>query len=149
MVSTISIPKAYSEVYSFLNTLGSEYIKKIPEKIYNTIKDNRDKEYNPIYKKDQSLKEGMLSIEALSLIAALNLQYWCNNDEEKRELKEKYLDNTIKEQEKYSYDNLFKNKKENPKVIKENITEEVDLVEYKESILKKIWNKLISIFKLL
>lgn len=88
MVNTVKIPRAYSEVYSFLNTLGSEYIYKIPEEIYNTVKENRDKEYNPVYQKEQTLKEGMLSIEALSLIAALNLQYWCS-DEEKKELKER------------------------------------------------------------
>lgn len=147
MVNTVKIPRAYSEVYSFLNTLGSEYIKKIPEKIYNTVKDNRDKEYNPVYKKEQTLKKGMLSNEAISLIAALNLQYWCENDEEKKELKEKYLENTKIEQEKYSYDNLFKNKKETTRKIEENTAEKVALVEYKEPILKRIWNMILSIFK--
>ena len=29
MVSTVKIPRAYSEVYSFINTLGNEYIEKI------------------------------------------------------------------------------------------------------------------------
>jgi len=146
MVNTVKIPRAYSEVYSFLNTLGSEYIYKIPEEIYNTVKENRDKEYNPVYQKEQTLKEGMLSIEALSLIAALNLQYWCS-DEEKKELKEKYLENTKNEQKKYSYDNLFKNKKVISKPIEKIVTEEVALVEYKESILKRICNKILSIFK--
>ena len=42
MVNTVKIPRAYSEVYSFLNTLGSEYIYKIPEEIYNTVKENRE-----------------------------------------------------------------------------------------------------------
>ena len=31
MVSTVKIPRAYSEVYSFINTLGIEYKEKIPE----------------------------------------------------------------------------------------------------------------------
>ena len=137
MVSTVKIPKAYSEVYSFINTLGIEYIEKIPNKIYNTIRDNRDKEYNPIYKKEQTIKEGILSYEALCLLSALNLQYWCNDNEEKSLLKQKYIENTKKEQEKYSYDNLFKNKSK----IAENISKEQEntaMIEYKESIFTKI-----------
>lgn len=140
MVSTIKIPRAYSEVYSFINALGNEYKNKIPSKIYNTIRDNRDKEYNPIIEKDQTIKSGMLSHEALSLISALNLQYWCNDNEEKNILKQKYIENTKKEQEKYSYDNLFKNKQ--PKVIESTSNEpkHTEMIEYKESIFTRIKN---------
>ena len=139
MVSTVKIPRAYSEVYSFINTLGNEYIEKIPNKIYYIIRDNRDKEYNPIYKKEQTLKEGVLSHEALCLHSALNLQYWSNDNEEKNLLKQKYIENTKKEQEKYSYDNLFKNKSK----IVENISNEQEhkeVIEYKESIFTRIKN---------
>lgn len=140
MVSTVKIPRAYSEVYSFINTLGIEYKEKIPNKVYDTIRDNRDKEYNPIYKKEQTMQEGILSYEALCLLSALNLQYWCNDNEEKNILKQKYIENTKKEQEKYSYDNLFKNKQ--PKVIEStsNELEHTEMIEYKESIFTRIKN---------
>ena len=140
MVSTVKIPRAYSEVYSFINTLGIEYKEKIPHKVYDTIRDNRDKEYNPIYKKEQTIQEGILSYEALCLLSALNLQYWCNDNEEKNILKQKYIENTKKEQEKYSYDNLFKNKQ--PKVIESTSNEpkHTEMIEYKESIFTRIKN---------
>ena len=140
MVSTVKIPRAYSEVYSFINTLGIEYKEKIPNKVYDTIRDNRDKEYNPIYKKEQTIQEGILSYEALCLLSALNLQYWCNDNEEKNILKQKYIENTKKEQEKYSYDNLFKNKQ--PKVIESTSNEpkHTEMIEYKESIFTRIKN---------
>lgn len=140
MVSTVKIPRAYSEVYSFINTLGIEYKEKIPDKVYDTIRDNRDKEYNPIYKKEQTIQEGILSYEALCLLSALNLQYWCNDNEEKNILKQKYIENTKKEQEKYSYDNLFKNKQ--PKVIESTSNEpkHTEMIEYKESIFTRIKN---------
>ena len=140
MVSTVKIPRAYSEVYSFINTLGIEYKEKIPNKVYDTIRDNRDKEYNPIYKKEQTIPEGILSYEALCLLSALNLQYWCNDNEEKNILKQKYIENTKKEQEKYSYDNLFKNKQ--PKVIESTSNEpkHTEMIEYKESIFTRIKN---------
>lgn len=140
MINTVKIPRAYSEVYSFINTLGLEYKEKIPNKVYDTIRNNRDKEYNPIYKKEQTMQEGILSHEALCLLSALNLQYWCNDDEEKNILKQKYIENTKKEQEKYSYDNLFKNKQ--PKVV-ENTSKELEhteMIKYKESIFTRIKN---------
>lgn len=139
MVNTVKIPRAYSEVYSFINTLGIEYIEKIPNKVYDTIKENRDKEYNPIYKKEQTLQEGILSHEALCLLSALNLQYWCNDNEEKNILKQKYIENTKKEQEKYSYDNLFKNKSKTVENIS-NEQEHTEMIEYKESIFTRIKN---------
>lgn len=145
MINIVKIPRAYSEVHSFINTLGMEYIEKIPNKIYNTIKDNRDKEYNPVFKKEQTLKEGLLSHEALCLLSALNLQYWCNDNEEKNLLKQKYIENTKKEQEKYSYDNLFKNKSK----IVENISNEqehTEMIKYKESIFLRIKNWFKRIF---
>ena len=67
------------------------------------------------------------------------MQYWCNDNEEKNLLKQKYIENTKKEQEKYSYDNLFKNKSK----IVENISNEQEhkeVIEYKESIFTRIKN---------
>ena len=50
------IREIFSEVYAILNTLGKEYIDKIPDKIYNLIKENKSNEYNPIYVLDERLK---------------------------------------------------------------------------------------------
>ena len=60
-------------------------------------------------------------------------------EKKKQEELEKYI--------KYNPDNLFKDKKETSKTIEKTRSKEVDLVEYNESLLKKIWNKIISIFK--
>lgn len=148
MINTIKIPRAYSEVYSFINALGDEYKEKIPTKIYNTIRDNRDKEYNPVIKKEYTIKKGMLSHEAITLIAALNLQYWCEDSEEKKILKETYIENTKKEQEKYSYENLFKNNK-NP--IDEEVDipkENVEMIEHKEQKwYQRLFAKILKLFR--
>lgn len=141
MVSSINFPKAYSEVYCFINALGISYIEKTPVWIYNTIKENRDINYNPKFEINQKITKDIISQEGLSLIAALNLQYWCENEKEKLELKKLYLNNTNKEDEKYSYDNLFKNN--NSKATTTNTS----LVEYKESIFKRIINKIKKFFK--
>lgn len=137
MINVANMEKAYSEVYAFLNAIGEEYINKIPSRIYNTIKNKRDLSYQPIYNKNQTMKEDMISKEALALIAGLNLEYWCEDEKQKQELKQCYLNNLKKEQEQYSYENLFKN---------ENVQEKNEitvLVEYQEkNIFKILLNKL-------
>ena len=87
----------------------------------------------------------MISQEALSLIAALNLQYWCKDENEKIKLKQTYIENTKKEDEKYSYDNLFKHKSnENRKVIngETSIQKATSIVEHKESLWIRILHKI-------
>ena len=39
--------------------------------------------YNPEYKVNQKMTNDVISKEALALIAALNLQYWCEDEKEK------------------------------------------------------------------
>ena len=142
MINTINVPGAYSEVYAFINILGNDYINKIPTKVYNAIKDNRDINYNPQFNKDQIIEKNDISQEALSLIAALNLQYWCTDLQEKNDLKKAYLDNTKKEDEKYSYENVFKTNENNTTSVinEEKVDNSVAMVEYKESVFVKIKN---------
>ena len=73
------------------------------------------------------------------------MNYWCENENEKNELKQIFKNNEDNYQnelrEKYNPDNIFK------KHIQENIVKnEVSLVEYKESIFKRLINKIKSIF---
>ena len=141
MINSAKIPKAYSEVYSLINALGDSYINKIPSSIYNTIKVERDINYNPKYESSKSISAKDISYEGLALISAINLQYWCTNQEEKNKLKEIYFNNTKLENEKYNYDNLFK------KHVQNEVRESVALVEYKERFFTKIIKKIKSFFK--
>ncbi len=81
----------------------------------------------------------------------LNLNYWCESEEHKKELISRYNDNEQKYQqelrEKYNPDNIFKNNDKKNSIQEEIIENEVALVEYKESIFKKIINKIKSIFR--
>ena len=144
MINSTNIPRAYSEVYAFMNTIGQEYINKVPKRIYEKIRNNRDKSYNPIYNKNQTMTKDSISKEALSLIAGLNLQYWCENEKEKEKLKQCYKANQLKEQEMYSYNNLFK--KDETQSEKTQVTA---LIEYKKdnffvqliNNIKKWWKR--------
>jgi len=81
----------------------------------------------------------------------LDLNYWCNSEEEKQELLKAYSNNDKKREkelrEKYNPDNIFKNK--NKEIEQEKTEEETTaLVKYKEeSFIKKIINRIKRFFK--
>lgn len=86
------------------------------------------------------------------MIALFHLNYWCNSDEEKEQLKQLFKNNEEKHQaeirEKYNPDNLFKNNKQET-IQEANVnSNNLAIVEYKESILKKFINKIKSLLHL-
>lgn len=144
----VQTQEMYSEVYSILNLLGESYIKKLPVSLFNMIKEEKRQDYNPKYDSKINLEQQNIKRETLSMIALFHLNYWCNSDEEKNELKTLFKTNEEKHQaeirEKYNPDNLFK--KRSLQQEENVITNEVAMVEYKESIFKRFINKIKNIF---
>ena len=144
----VQIQEIYSEVYSILNLLGESYIKKLPISLFNMIKEEKRQDYNPKYDSKINLEQQNIKRETLSMIALFHLNYWCNSDEEKKELKTLFKTNEEKHQaeirEKYNPDNLFK--KHSLQQEESTITNEVAMVEYKEPLFKRIINKIKIIF---
>lgn len=81
----------------------------------------------------------------------LNLQYWCENEDEKERLKKIYAQNEKKYQdmiqEKYNIDNIFK---KNEEIIenKQEQKNDMQIVVYKNSTLKRIINKILNFLHL-
>ena len=146
---SINTRQAYSEIDEFLDLLSPEKRNKIPQKLQQLFKDEKDKNYikgiNPnVPIKNQELKE-----ETLSIIALLNLQYWCDIATVNVRLEKIYADNEKKYQdmlqEKYNPDNIFKNKQSQNLV--EN-DEETSLVPIKEkNFILKLFDKIKNMFK--
>jgi len=144
----VQTQEIYSEVYSILNLLGESYIKKLPVSLFNMIKEEKRQDYNPKYDSKINLEQQNMKRETLSMIALFHLNYWCNSDEEKNELKTLFKTNEEKHQaeirEKYNPDNLFK--KRSTQQEEYVATNEVAMVEYKEPFLKRIFNKIKRMF---
>ena len=144
---------AYSEICEILNLLEEEYVDRIPQKVRNFFEEERDKEYKPIIDVNIELDKQNLQRETIVLLAILNLNYWCDSEEEKQEILRSFSDNEIlrlKEQkelyEKYNSDNLFKDKN----AIKEDVgaTDSLSMVEYKKpNVIQKLLKKIRSLFK--
>lgn len=148
MSISISTRQAYTEIDNFIELLDEYNKNKIPQKLRAYFKKEKDKEYIKNINPNQPIKEQNLKEETLALIAMLNLQYWCEDENEKQRLKAIYAENERKYQdeliERYNPNNLFKNKQ---KVVEEKI-EETAMVEYKEdSLYNKIKKFILNIFK--
>ena len=145
--------KAYAEVDEILPFMEDVYIDKIPKKLRELFKNERLEDYKPNIDPKIPLDEQKLQKKTFSILAMLNLNYWCEDEKEKKDLIAIYAENDRKKEElreKYNLDNLFK-KKETEQKIEEpqkNTAENTVLVEYKEEkFFKKLIKKIMNFFK--
>ena len=105
---------AYAEVDAILELLEDEFVNRIPVKVREFFKDEKDKEYIPNIRSDIGLDEQALKAETISILTLLQLNYWCDSEEEKQEILNELQENDrLKEEElreKYNPDNIFKNR---------------------------------------
>lgn len=137
--------QAYSEIDEFIGLLTNEQIEKIPLKLRELFKREKDPNYKKGINPNEPIKNQNLKEETLALIALLNLKYWCEDEEEKERLKKVYSNNENKYQEilrkKYNPDDIF-----NKKTTNVEVKEDTQLIIYKEPIMKRIINKILEIF---
>lgn len=143
---TDSYARAYAEILEIINHIGEDYKKKIPAKLLNFFEENKDMDYK--YQSTKTINNGVFLDETIALLSMLESKYWAT-PEEKVILEKVLKDNEIEYQnqlkEKYNQDFLFKKKKQ-VKNNEEAMTQEVEMIEYKESILKRFINKIKEIF---
>ena len=107
----------------------------------NLIKEEKLDSYNPKYDLRLPLEEQNIKEETIDMIALFYLNYWCESEDEKKEFRKVLQENEDMYQkqlnEKYNTDKLFKDSK-----IGNKENEEVQLIQYKRSIFKRIIDKI-------
>lgn len=140
---------AYAEVDAILNVLEDEYAEKIPEKVKKFFAEEKIKDYEPVIDVNVPLTEQNLKRETMVLLAILNLNYWCESENEKQEFLNELAQNENEKkelEEKYNPDNIFKKKQ--PLKNEENIQENMKMIEYKEkTLIRKILDRIMLFFK--
>lgn len=141
--------QAYSEVDEFIELLSIEHKNMLPLKLREFFKEEKDENYKKGINPNIPIKNQELKEETLSIIALLNLQYWCKDEKEKERLQKIYSKNEeiYRENMKvlYSSSNMFKKDINLYEDNQETNTQQI--VEYKESIFKKIINKILKIIR--
>ena len=143
-----STRKAYTEVDNFIELLDEYHKNKIPKKLREFFKNEKEEKYIKNIYRNIPIKEQNLLQETLSLIAFLNLQYWCDDEEERKRLRKIYTENekTVMKQMRLKYDinNIFKERRK--EVIEEETKDNVAMIRYKDSLIQRIINKIKKIF---
>lgn len=138
---------AYAEVDEILNLLEEEYANKIPEKVRNFFREEKMKDYKPEINVEIPLTEQNLKRETMVLLAILNLNYWCESEEEKEKFRKELAENEKEQkelEEKYNPDNLFKKKQQE----KQEDVQNTELIVYKKNnFIHKLLNKIKSLFR--
>lgn len=143
--------RAYVEVLETIKHMDSDLVKKIPQKLIQFFEEHKDKNYQFKFDENIDIENQKISIEAGSILAMLMLNYIAN-EQEKNEINNILAENEKKYEEelreKYNPDNLFKNNKQET-IQEANVnSNNLAIVEYKESILKKFINKIKSLLHL-
>ncbi|MBR0350288.1 MAG: hypothetical protein IJH76_00415 [Clostridia bacterium] len=142
------------ELSEIFKILDKSLIAKIPQGLKDIIAKEKSTNYNFKLDYSKKLSEQKLSETTELFLTTLHLKYWCN-EEEKQQILNAMRENENKYQEElreqYNPDNLFKNKYnsvENNNIKEQSTTQQMQMIEYQEeSILKRIINKIKSLFK--
>lgn len=134
--------KALTEVYMIINMLPDEIRNKISKSFIEMCEKEMETNYLPDI--EMLLEEEKIMSETVVILGMIYRDYICSSEEKEKlikEEKEKMLNEIKENEEKYSYENLFKNreKEENNECKK---TEENQLV----VIEKKWYTKIIEYF---
>lgn len=146
-MENIKYANAYKEVLSVINNLIKEDYEKIPKEYIEFLKTNANQDYEFEYDTSKTFAEQELLDDTKYILFGL-FEKFDATDEQKAKInsfKMNYI-NKLEEQkrEKYNPDNVFKN--HSPQQEEKTITNEVSMIEYKESLFKRIINKIKNIF---
>lgn len=140
MEITKSTRIAYAEIDSFIELLPRAEKEKIPSKLKQYFKDEKDKETTKKLSMDIPIEEQNLQEETWNLIAMVYLKYLCEDEEEKKELEQIYDENEKKYREemkeKYNPEKILENR--GKKNIVQQEEKNLPIKVQKESIIQKI-----------
>lgn len=134
----IQYANAYTEVLEILKCISQEDYNKVPKERINMFEHNANREYIFNYDSNKTLEEQNVSKTARAIIAILFRDYWAT-EEQRNKIKafQNNKRNQIEEENRQKYE-VFKNRTNiaNAKEIEQ--VENMQLVEYKENIFKRI-----------
>ncbi len=138
---------AYTEVYTILQDLNEEEYNKIPLEVIETIKENRNEEYEYFLDDELELKDQPMLLETKAILFNLFRDYLATPEQRIKIIRmqnEERQKNELRKQMMYNKDIFANTPKEK---LTDNNNKTMQIVEYKESLFKKILNKIKSFFR--
>ena len=137
---------AYAEVDEILNCIEESYKSRVPKKVRLFFKEERDKEHKVSIDINKPLENQNLKRQTIVLLAMINLNYWCDSEEEKQELinELKKNDNLVSNGSVDVFDSI--NNKSDGSEEKSIVNNGLQVYE-KTNIFKKVLAKILRLFK--
>lgn len=144
--------EAAVEVLDILDNTNKTDLAKIPQSFIKFLVDNASEDYEVNLDHSKSISEMNLKDKTKEILGVIYINWWSDKDEQKiykEQIKELEVKRQKEMKEKYNPDKIFENRNQGYNKIKEeNKTSEANaMIEYKENVFKKMWNKILSIFK--
>lgn len=150
MIKRENYVKAYTEILKIIEYLPDSEYQKIPKKLIDEFQAKSDKEYVFDIQSEEDFESKELLKETEYIMYALYRNYLVDEEERKQLMqleRQAYSDSEENKRIKYNPDDIFKNKDKKVRNFNEGISNEVTMIQYNESIFKKIWNKILDMFK--
>lgn len=144
---------AYTEIYEILNYMPINYIRKLPKELLNLFEQKRNKEYKYCINTEKKISEQEMLTETKAILANLYRDFWATPEKKEIILQKEKNERDLYQNElrkKCNIDNIFKNNSQSKYIMQNDDSKDktfsnnVAVVEYKESIFKKIINKIKS-----
>lgn len=140
---------AYTEVYIILQELNEEEYNKIPPEVINAIEENRNEDYEYELDDELELKEQPMLPETKAILFNLFRDYLATPEQKTKIVRmqnEARQKNELKKQQMYNTDVFANRQREKTQYNIQKEKEVTGIVQYKENIFTRIWNKIKSFF---
>ena len=146
--------EAAVEVLDILDNTNKSDVDKIPSNFIKFLVDNASEDYKVNLDHSKLISEMNLKEKTKEILGVIYINWWCDKKDKEnymKQIKELEMKRQAEINEKYNPNKIFENKNKIQEYTNETKmdtvqNETVTMIEYKESIFKKIWNKILSFF---
>ena len=137
----------YAELSEILKMMEPEEVNKIPKKLIEVIEKEKSNTYIPNYDSKIELNSQSIKKETLAMLALLYINYWCEDENEKKEYLKLIEKNEQKYQQQIREKTDIKYITRTQKIEKNNVPEQELAVVKNKSFIKNVIEKIKSFLK--
>lgn len=137
----------YAELSEILKMMEPEEVNKIPKKLLEVIEKEKSNTYIPNYDSKIELNSQSIKKETLAMLALLYINYWCEDENEKKEYLKLIEENEQKYRQQIREKTDIKYITRTQKIEKNNVPEQELAVVKNKSFIKNVIEKIKSFLK--
>lgn len=137
----------YAELSEILKMMEPKEVNKIPKKLLEVIEKEKSNTYIPNYSSKIELNSQNIKKETLAMLALLYINYWCEDENEKKEYLKLIEENEQKYRQQIREKTDIKYITRIQKIEKNNVPEQELAVVKNKSFIKNVIEKIKSFLK--